>query len=207
MDSSIGFRIRNIRGKESRASFAEKLAIGTTTLQRYENDERSPDIDFLTKLQEITGYSLDYLVYGKELSIPPDEALILEKLRQANTETRNKVLLLLLGGAELFETKPKTVIQNPVNSGDGAQYNAETQTFHSKESGFTDLPFSVASFLCAFTAWALGWLANHIGLTDRALSFDVGIPAILLWVLAIVLMVFATEKRKIMKEDKLVTGD
>ena len=83
-DSSIGLRIRNIRGKESRASFAERLGIGTATLQRYEGDERSPDIDFLTKLQKLTGYSLDYLVYGRELSIPADEALILEKYRQAD---------------------------------------------------------------------------------------------------------------------------
>lgn len=216
MDSSIGFRIRNIRGKESRAVFAEKMGIGTATLQRYEGDERSPDIEFLTKLQSLTGYSLDYLVYGKEIAVPEGESLILEKYRQASDATRNKVLMLLLGG---LLPEQKTDIHNPVNSGSGNQtntvtnnsstvhgdqYNAQTQTFHNKESGFTDLPFSIAAFLCAFTAWALGWLANHIGLTDKTLSFNAGIPAILLWVLAIVLMVFATEKRKIMKKEKLI---
>lgn len=95
---SIGSHIRNLRGKESRSSFSERLEIGTTTLQRYENNERSPDIDFLIRLQRITGYSLDYLVYGKETSIPADEALIIDKFRQSDTTTKNKVLMLLLNG-------------------------------------------------------------------------------------------------------------
>lgn len=99
--SSIGSRIRNIRDLESRASFAEKLCIGTATLQRYEGDERSPDIDFLVRLQKLTGYSLDYLIYGKESSLIKEEALLLEKYRQANAETKNKILLLLLGNSEI----------------------------------------------------------------------------------------------------------
>lgn len=216
--NSIGSRIRSIRGKESRSSFAEKLNIGTATLQRYENDERSPDIEFLTKIQNITGYSLDYLVYGKETSVSNDEALLLEKYRQSTTEIKNKMLILLLSGDSESQkeiaagsilnkgngTQSNNVVNNNSSTVHGDQYNAKNQTFHRKESGFTDLPFSVAAFLCAFTAWLLGWLANHIGLTDKALSFDVGIPAILLWVMAIVLMVFATEKRKIIKKDKLI---
>ncbi|WP_277560685.1 helix-turn-helix domain-containing protein [Acinetobacter beijerinckii] len=113
MSSSIGSRIRNIRGNESRALFSEKFGIGTATLQRYENNERSPDIDFLIKLQMATGYSFDYLVYGKEASLPVDEALILEKYRQANSEIKNKMLMLLLAD----EKTTDSVVNSPLNSG------------------------------------------------------------------------------------------
>jgi len=115
MAASIGSRIRNIRGRESRTSFAEKLDIGTTTLQRYENDERSPDIDFLTKLQGVTGYSLDYFVYGREATLPPDEALILEKYRQADEVVKNKMLMLLLGISDATGTVVNK--QNTINNG------------------------------------------------------------------------------------------
>ena len=76
---TLGQRIFAIRGKESRKVFADKTGVGTATLQRYENDERSPDISFLIKLQEMTGYSLDYLVHGRNVSVGNDKALILEK--------------------------------------------------------------------------------------------------------------------------------
>ncbi|ENX02675.1 hypothetical protein F900_01121 [Acinetobacter modestus] len=124
MSSSIGSRIRNIRGGESRALFADKLGIGTATLQRYENDERSPDIDFLSKLQTITGYSFDYLIYGEEASLPTDEALILEKYRQANPVLRNRILMLLLGGDS---EATKTVVKNNKNSVKGQQIGDNNQ--------------------------------------------------------------------------------
>lgn len=130
MSFSIGSRIRNIRGKESRSIFSQKLGIGTATLQRYENDERSPDIDFLTKLQLLTGYSLDYLVYGKESVIPTDEALILEKYRQADEATKNKMLMLLLGGSEATAN----VAIEATHTGSGVQNNAKIQNINNAPS-------------------------------------------------------------------------
>ena len=94
---TLGQRIFAIRGKESRKVFADKTGVGTATLQRYENDERSPDISFLIKLQEMTGYSLDYLVHGRNVSVGNDKALRLEKYDQADNDTQNQVLMLLLG--------------------------------------------------------------------------------------------------------------
>ena len=125
MEISVGTRIRKIRGTESRASFADKFGIGTTTLQRYENDERSPELDFLMRLQSATGYSLDYLVYGKDSFLPSDEKLLLDKYRQASPEIKNKMLMLLLSG----ETT-NSVVNSPVNSGKGNQYNGTNQTIN-----------------------------------------------------------------------------
>ena len=91
MSDSFGSRIRSIRGKESRA-FAEKLDVGTTTLQRYENDERSPDFEFINKLQQLTGYSFDYLISGKEPDLPIEENLLLSKFREATSDVKIKFL-------------------------------------------------------------------------------------------------------------------
>lgn len=173
------------------------------------------------------GVDVSYVINGaKEVNLlTAEESILVSKYRQANDKSKHKALMLLLGSE--VESTEKVVVSSPansgfgnqnnggnqtinnapVNSGNGNQYNAESQTFHRKESGFTDLPYSIAAALCAFTAWGLGWLANHIGLTDKALSFDVGIPAILLWVMAIILAVFATEKRKMMKNDRLSNAE
>lgn len=133
---SIGCHIRNLRGKESRSSFSERLGIGTTTLQRYENDERSPDIEFLTKLQKITGYSLDYLVYGKESGIPNDEALLLEKYREASPEIKNRMLMLLLGGNESNATN--SVVNSGVNTGSITQHNGKKPTIDNRNQNQTN---------------------------------------------------------------------
>lgn len=97
---SLGQRIFAIRGKQSRKVFADATGVGTATLQRYENDERPPDISFLLKLQQMTGYSLDYLVHGQDISVSQDEALILEKYRQASNDIRHQALILLLGAGD-----------------------------------------------------------------------------------------------------------
>ncbi|MFV5413875.1 helix-turn-helix domain-containing protein [Acinetobacter baumannii] len=123
MSGSVGSRIRSIRGKESRASFAEKLGIGTTTLQRYENDERSPDIEFLSKLHIATGYSFDYLVYGKETELPAEENLVLSKFREATPDIKNKILMLLLSGNDAT----KDVVKNKDNTVQGQQVGDNNQ--------------------------------------------------------------------------------
>lgn len=124
---TLGQRIFAIRGKESRKVFADKTGIGTATLQRYENDERSPDISFLTKLQEITGYSLDYLVHGRDVSVSNDEALILEKYRQADDSTRHKALVLLLGISS-DDKVVKNTIKGDVTNGSIGAVNGGTAT-------------------------------------------------------------------------------
>ncbi|WP_121773847.1 helix-turn-helix domain-containing protein [Acinetobacter bereziniae] len=136
MNFSIGSHIRNIRGKESRSSFSERLGIGTTTLQRYENDERSPDIEFLTKLQRITGYSLDYLVYGKETSVSNDEALLLEKYRQSSTEIKNKLLILLLSGKDNPATED--VVNSGINTGSISQLNGKKSKIDNRSQNQTN---------------------------------------------------------------------
>lgn len=80
--NTIGERILSIRGKESRKDFAERMEIGTATLQRYENDERLPDVSFLIRLHQETGLSLDYLILGKEQANFDNKCKLNEKIQE-----------------------------------------------------------------------------------------------------------------------------
>ena len=80
--NTIGERILSIRGKESRKDFAERMEIGTATLQRYENDERLPDVLFLIKLHQETGLSLDYLILGTEQADFDNKCKLNEKIQE-----------------------------------------------------------------------------------------------------------------------------
>ena len=53
---TLGNKIKEIRGKESRAEFAQRHNIHPNTLQRWENDERQPELGFLRQL--ITEYKI-----------------------------------------------------------------------------------------------------------------------------------------------------
>lgn len=109
---TISERILAIRGKEPRHSFAEKLNVGTATLQRYENGERIPDLEFLLKLQDMTGLSLDYLVNGIQAEQSPlttDEAFLLQEFRSLPADQKLMLRFLLAG----FDGLNRSVINSP----------------------------------------------------------------------------------------------
>lgn len=62
---TIGGRIKILRGKESRAEFSKKFDLSSATLERYENDKRVPDTEFITRLCNAYRVSADWLILGK----------------------------------------------------------------------------------------------------------------------------------------------
>lgn len=62
---SFGDRLKKLRGSINGTAFAEKLGINRQTLYRYERGERDPDIGFIRRVSELTGASVDWLVFGK----------------------------------------------------------------------------------------------------------------------------------------------
>lgn len=123
---SIGARVRNIRGLESRKSFAEKFGIGTATLQRYEDNERTPDVEFLVKLQRYAEVTLDYLVNGEDFSLNIEEKNLLNNYRSASRELKNQTQLLLIGVVP-HNTATESVVSQPAHTGSGDQFNAKKQ--------------------------------------------------------------------------------
>ncbi len=123
---SIGARVRNIRGLESRKSFAEKFGIGTATLQRYEDNERTPDVEFLVKIQRYAEVTLDYLVNGEDFSLNIEERNLLNNYRAASRELKNQVQLHLIGVVP-SNSATESVVNQPSHTGSGDQFNAKKQ--------------------------------------------------------------------------------
>lgn len=203
----IGKRILAIRGRESRKAFAEKLGIGTTTLQRYENGERVPDLDFLLKLQVLTGASLDYLVTGRESLLPENEMLVLENYRAASSEVQNRILLLLLGGKPAQtenetemnknERKEKVVNVNGMVNSPGSQI---IDSFN--QGGFSyDIYLWCVFVLFAGFAFLMGVANYHV---DKIISFFAGLMSVPVYLLVVVFFILAYDSLKRSKKKKMV---
>ncbi len=60
----IGDRIRQVRGKRSRAEFAEELGIHPQTLYMYEKGKRVADVDLVRELCSKFNVSVEWLIFG-----------------------------------------------------------------------------------------------------------------------------------------------
>lgn len=65
MSNGIGDRIKQIRGTQTQQEFADLIGVGRTTLIRYESGERTPDAEFLIKLNVIYSIQPLWLLTGK----------------------------------------------------------------------------------------------------------------------------------------------
>ncbi|WP_206214308.1 helix-turn-helix transcriptional regulator [Desulfovibrio sp. ZJ369] len=64
--TTLGSRIKMVRGKESQEKFAARLEISKGTLGFYERGENLPKSDVILKICALTGASLDWLLTGAE---------------------------------------------------------------------------------------------------------------------------------------------
>jgi transcriptional regulator with XRE-family HTH domain len=93
--SSLGEKIKEIRGKESRTDFAARFAIHANTLLRWENGERQPDIEFLKKIILEYGISPEWLIFGegeKDAPIAEHEVQTIPRDYYANLLDENNEL-------------------------------------------------------------------------------------------------------------------
>lgn len=65
MLKDLGERLKLLRGRVSRQDFVERFSTSTSSLIRWENGERPPDLTFLLAVAEAYGVSADWLIYGK----------------------------------------------------------------------------------------------------------------------------------------------
>jgi transcriptional regulator with XRE-family HTH domain len=92
----MGGTIKKIRGKSSREKFAELLGIGASTLVRYESNERTPDADFLLKMNLLYGVDPMYLLTGRTTSLGglnQVEVDLLNAFRSASDDGRKAIVL------------------------------------------------------------------------------------------------------------------
>ncbi|EPR82818.1 hypothetical protein L289_2736 [Acinetobacter gerneri DSM 14967 = CIP 107464 = MTCC 9824] len=111
------------------------MDVGTATLQRYEDNERSPDLEFLINMQKHSGCSLDYLVHGIESNIDDEENLLLRNYRNADSDLKRNILVLSF---KSDNKKQKTkVVHNQKNDVQGQQIgdnNHQDNHFAPKQS-------------------------------------------------------------------------
>ncbi len=130
MDNNVFFRLKNerLRLNLGQSDIADATDVSLKTVQRWEKEVAIPS-DKLALLANC-GIDVQYVVTGQRSSnvLPTDEVLILEKYRQANPVLKNQMLMLLLGGDS---EATKSVVSNPVNSGNGTQLNGKNNKVES----------------------------------------------------------------------------
>lgn len=61
---AIGGRIREVRGAATQAQFATRLGVGRVSVARYETGERTPDAEFIAKINSAYGVDPMWLLLG-----------------------------------------------------------------------------------------------------------------------------------------------
>ncbi len=69
---SIGARIRELRGRDSRSKFSEGFLVPASSLARWEDGGSQPDLDFLIRLSAGFGVPLSWIITGKDGSSDED---------------------------------------------------------------------------------------------------------------------------------------
>ena len=125
----IGDRIRQIRGRTSRAEFAEKLGIHPQTLYMYEKGKRVVDVELIQLLCTTFGTSVEWLIFGTEKLndvLPSEED---ERLRRelAEKEARINQLQQELIAAQSGALKAYELAVGSLLPGGAAQAPRETE--------------------------------------------------------------------------------
>jgi len=99
-------RLRELRGLQNQADFANKLGIKASAYGHYETGRREPSLAIILQIVEVTGTSLDWLLgkskapTKKETACAYPDVKVLHSAMSDNTE---------LYGAECKECKKKAV--------------------------------------------------------------------------------------------------
>lgn len=113
-NAHVGMRLREIRGATPQKVFAERLGVPLRTYIRYENGERNPPSDVLTRAAEIGNTTVDWILSGKDIA---------REAAQALEEQRIGIVMIpvrAMAGAgtpkDLFEAEPVEYIPVPKDS-------------------------------------------------------------------------------------------
>lgn len=90
----IGAEIRRIRGGMSQEEFARVMGVGRTTVVRYESNERSPDAEFLLKLNTLFAADPLHVLSGRRpnrVNLENDEKDLIERYRSTTAQHRRTI--------------------------------------------------------------------------------------------------------------------
>lgn len=128
-------RLKNERKKAklTQQKLALLLEVSDMTIKRWETGVTAIPSDKLILMKNL-GFNVSYILFGEaNNNLSSDEAFMLEKIRQADMETRNKILMLLLGSEEMSVGS----VSNQNNNVSGQQIgdnNEQTNNFGSTQN-------------------------------------------------------------------------
>lgn len=115
--------------------FAKVADASKRTVVDWEKGVSAPNGFQLSALACI-GIDVQYIITGQRSAnlLPQDEALILEKYRQADPVTKNKMLMLLLG----HNDATSSVVNQTSHTGSGDQFNSKRQKIDKRNQNQTN---------------------------------------------------------------------
>lgn len=132
----IGMRLKEERQRLgfTQPDFAKVADASKRTLIDWEKGVSAPN-GFQLSALALIGADVQYIITGQRSStvLPSDEAFMLEKIRQASSETRNKILMLLLSGGEVPASSASNQ-DNVVNGQQVGSNNEQTNNFNNDSS-------------------------------------------------------------------------
>ena len=126
-------RLKNERKKAklTQQKLALLLEVSDMTIKRWETGVTAVPSDKLILMKNL-GFDVSYILFGEsDNSLSSDEAFILERIRQVGLETRNKILMLLLGSGEMLTSG----VNNQDNVVHGQQNGNNNEQSNSFDSG------------------------------------------------------------------------
>lgn len=130
-------RLKNERKKLklTQQKFALLLDVSDMTIKRWETGVTAIPSDKLVLMKNL-GLDVSYILFGEsdQQQLEHDEALILEKYREADEATKNKMLMLLLGK----NNTSSSVVNQATHTGSGDQINAKKQKIDKRNQNQTN---------------------------------------------------------------------
>ena len=124
-------RLKNERKKAklTQQKLALLLEVSDMTIKRWETGVTAIPSDKLILMNNL-GFNVSYILFGEvNNNLSSDEAFMLEKIRQVDAATRNKILMLLLGAQDATGT----VVSNQGGINNGVQVGHNSGKIFSKD--------------------------------------------------------------------------
>ncbi|MCJ0830421.1 helix-turn-helix domain-containing protein [Acinetobacter sp. NIPH1876] len=138
MDNNVSNRLKSERDRLglSQGVIAAQAEVTVKTVGRWEKEIAIPS-DKLALLK-ILGVDLLFVLTGERTQngLAQDETVLIDKYRQADSNLKNKLLMLLLGVEN--NTATKGVVNNETNTGVINQLNGKNAKIDNKNEGQTN---------------------------------------------------------------------
>ncbi|UQZ88301.1 hypothetical protein C4J81_03400 [Deltaproteobacteria bacterium Smac51] len=162
LNMTIGDRIKQLRGRESRDSFSNRFCVSKQTVVRYESGDTSPNADFISMICNSYGVTADWLVFGKDNANIQDVAIksasLPEAIKSAPVPTTSP-----LPKSSILEEFPKQAIDKWLLEMPNGRFDDLWQEYRSSTKA--NQGWSQVEIVKRFPEF-IEWIEDRFGLND-----------------------------------------